>query len=191
MAPHEYVKTAVRDAPGEPIYRNGLLCLKCGSQDLRVRPRSFFHRVFSVAVFDCSRCDYHETRFSLSPATLIVPIILALMGGGTYYLLKTQVWIRGDEGTLNTADALAKARSSSGALSTFELMMLKKPRNTMDNQSILQLVHANVGSAVITQMVRASNADYDVSPGAVITLKKAGVDESIILAMIDQSYNVR
>jgi hypothetical protein len=190
MASSEDLKVSAPDARGHLVYRSDYICLKC-AQELRARPRTSLHRFFSIAVFDCRRCDYHETRFSFSKTTFIIPIILALAGGGGYCLLKSQPWVRGDEGQLNTAEALARARNSSGALSTFELMMLKKPRNTMDNQAILLLVHANVGVPVITQMVRASNADYDLSPAAVITLKKAGVDESIILAMLAATYNVR
>jgi hypothetical protein len=190
MASREDVKGLARDTPADHVQRNGFVCLKCGSQELRPRPRSFFHRFFSVTVFDCGRCDYHETRFSFSSTSFVLPAVLVLVGGGAFYLIKAQPWARGDD-SQSATEALAKARNSSGALSTFELMMLKKPRTTLDNNSILELVHANVGVSVVIQMVRTSNADYDVSPAAVIALKKAGVDESIILAMIDATYNVR
>jgi hypothetical protein len=40
-------------------------------------------------------------------------------------------------------------------------------------------------------MIRTANADYDVSANAIIELKQAGVDQIVILAMIDASYNAR
>ena len=43
-------------------------------------------------------------------------------------------------------------------------------------------------SEVIIRLIRASNADYDLRANAIIELKRAGVDESVILTMIDQSY---
>jgi hypothetical protein len=68
-------------------------------------------------------------------------------------------------------------------------MMLKKPRTTLDNATILKLWKAEVGTEVIVQMIRTSNPDYDVSSNAVIQLKQAGVDQTIILSMIDATYN--
>jgi hypothetical protein len=67
-------------------------------------------------------------------------------------------------------------------------MMTKKPKSTLDNATIMKLWHANVGSNVILQMIRTSNADFDVSAGAIIELREAQVDQAIILAMIDASY---
>ena len=61
----------------------------------------------------------------------------------------------------------------------------------MDNATILKLWKASVGPNVILQLIRTSNADYDVSASAIIELKEAGVDQTIILAMIDASYNTR
>jgi hypothetical protein len=96
---------------------------------------------------------------------------------------------RGASASLSTADTLDRARV--GGLSTFEQMMLRKPKGTMDNAGILQLWRSNVGVDVILQMIRTSNPDYDVGANAVIELKKAGVDERIILAMIDAPYTAR
>jgi hypothetical protein len=66
-----------------------------------------------------------------------------------------------------------------------------KPRAALDNAAVLKLWNAGVGSVVIVQMIRTSNADYDLNENAVIQLKEAGVDRNIILAMIDASYNAR
>ena len=55
----------------------------------------------------------------------------------------------------------------------------------------MELTKANVRPDVIVRLIRASNADYDLRANSVIELKKAGVDETVILAMIDQSYTPR
>jgi hypothetical protein len=61
------------------------------------------------------------------------------------YLYLRPPSVHTEDGQLTTVDALARARTSTGALSTFEQMMLKKPRSTLDNPTILQLWKANVG----------------------------------------------
>jgi hypothetical protein len=68
-------------------------------------------------------------------------------------------------------------------------MMLHKPKAVLDNATILKLVRANVEVSVILQMIKTSTADYDLGANAIIELKQAGVDQQIILAMIDASYN--
>jgi len=185
MPSREELKMPLPAAAGEN------LCIKCGSQDFRCRKVSFLLRIFSLAPYNCGRCDHRETRFRFSFATVAAFLTLILLSGGTYYLVQNKPWLKTDEGTANTAEALSKARNSAGALSTFELMMLKKPKSTMDNAAVLQLVKANVSISVILQMIRNSNADYDLSTASVIELKNAGVDQTIILAMIDVTYNVR
>ncbi len=70
-------------------------------------------------------------------------------------------------------------------------MMVKRPRLSLDNAVILKLWRAQVGTDIILQMIRTSNADYDVSANSIIELKQAGVEQSVILAMIDASYNTR
>lgn len=101
------------------------------------------------------------------------------------------IFQRGDDAPQNTAEALARARVSSGTLSAFEQMMINRPRQTMDNATILKLWRADVGPNIIIQLVRTSNPNYDVGASSIIELKQAGVDQSIILAMIDASYNAR
>jgi 4-amino-4-deoxy-L-arabinose transferase-like glycosyltransferase len=100
--------------------------------------------------------------------------------------------LRPTTATQDTAEALARARSAAGGqLSTFEQMMIRKPRLTLDNATILKLWRANVGPTVILQMIKTSNPDFDLSANAIIELKQAGVEQSVIMAMIDFSYTQR
>jgi hypothetical protein len=121
--------------------------------------------------------------------TLIILVFAGLLAVGATYLFRLMAPAHSEETSLSTPDALARARTSAGSLSDYELMMLKKPRTTLDNAAILKLVKANVGSEVIIQMIRTSNPDFDMSSNGIIQLKQAGVEENIILTMIDASYN--
>jgi hypothetical protein len=115
-----------------------------------------------------------------------------LIGGLSYagvYLYKNPPAIFAESEAQNSADALARSRSN--GLSAYEAMMLKKPRTTLDNASILRLWKANVGASVIIKMIQTSNPDYDLNANAVIELQQAGVDQTIIVAMIDATYATR
>ncbi len=90
------------------------------------------------------------------------------------------------------AEALARARTAMGGeLSTFDQMMLHKSRPALDNGTVVKLVNAHVDTAVILQLIHTSNADYDLSANAIIEMKHAGLNEAILLAMINASYGIR
>jgi hypothetical protein len=165
------------------------LCKSCGSRGLQLRPQSFISRILPVASYACVRCGSGTTRFRFSFSVLAILILLLIsIGEGAYLYLRLRPGgIR--DNPMATGATLAQARTN--GLSAFEQMMLKKPRSTMDNVTVLQLWSANVGTDLILQMIRNSNPDFDVDAVAVIELKKAGVDERIIAAMIDAPYNSR
>lgn len=121
--------------------------------------------------------------------TLLLLIVAGLLAAGGTYLVRLATHPHTEETSLSTQDALARARTSAGSLSDYELMMLKKPRTTLDNAAIVKLWKASVGAEVIIQMIRTSNPDYDISSNGIIQLKQSGVDENVILTMIDASYN--
>jgi hypothetical protein len=169
-------------------------CSKCGAKELQRTPRRFFHTLAGLYPYVCVRCAARESKFRRGPGTLIRALIVFLVAGAIVIVVQRPAWLsfrHADESSTSTTEALAQARTSAGGLSTFEQMMIKKPRSTMDNSTILKLWKANVGPNVILQLIRTSNPDYDVSASAIIELKEAGVDQTIILAMIDASYNTR
>jgi len=167
------------------------LCRKCGKHELRRRPRGFFARICSFHSYSCGRCFHREQKFRFTAGTVVTIVLSLAVISLTVFLVTKPPSSHGEETQFNAADALSRARSSSGALTTFEQMMLRKPKSTMDNATILQLWRANVGVNVILQMIRTSVPDYDVSANAVIELKQAGVDQVVILAMIDATYSTR
>jgi hypothetical protein len=167
-------------------------CRKCGAKELQRKPRLLRHKIFALYPYVCLNCAHRESKFRLKFGTIVrVFLLLALVGGIVYFVMNPISFHKGDDGSQNTADALARARTSAGGLSTFEQMMIKKPRTTMDNATILKLWKANVGPNVILQLIRTTTPDYDVSANSIIELKEAGVDQAVILAMIDASYTAR
>jgi hypothetical protein len=166
-------------------------CKHCGNKELQRKPRSFGQRALGAYPYVCLRCARHETTFRFN-LLFRLAVLLVLVGGGVLLWLHPFSFHRSDDSSSqSTAEALAQARTSAGGLSAFEQMVVKKPKATLDNATILRLWKANVGANVILQMIRTSTADFDVTASSIIELKQAGVDQSIILAMIDASYSNR
>jgi len=169
-------------------------CIKCGAKELQRKPRKLWQKLFALYPYVCLRCSNREIRFRIKAWGVVRLLILVALPLGAALVYGTNPGLfhkAQDENAQGSADALARARASAGGLTAFEQMMIKKPRTTMDNATILKLWRANVGANVILQLIRTSTPDYDVSASSIIELKQAGVDQSIILAMIDASYTAR
>jgi hypothetical protein len=182
---------AVRE-PTASVTEARRLCKKCGSHELRRQQRGLADRVLSLQPYKCGRCAHVVTRLKLTwQAGLKFGLFAALIGVIVYFSLNPP-FQRLDNDPQNANEALARARSAAGGqLSTFEQMMIHKPRTTLDNAKILELSRAGVDANVIMQMIRTSIPDYDLSADSIIQLKQAGVNQVVILAMIDASYNAR
>ena len=176
------------------------VCGRCTYKELRLLPRTMFDSIFSLRSYLCGRCAYHQRKFEFSrrsfASLLLLLTLLALpvvvVGGIAYFSMNRPFWPASGGALRDQAEVLARARSSSGGeLSAFEQMMLRKSRTTMDNTTILKLAQAKVRTDVIVHLIRTSIADYDLTANSIIELKKAGVDEEVILAMIDESYRTR
>ena len=150
--------------------------------------------ICSFQRFQCSRCQFPRlSRFGWTalPKALLV---LALLGAVVYLVRSPRIlnYALAGGGTASEAERLVQARAAAGGQgSTFEQMMNRKPKATLDNAEILRLWRADVGTSVVLQMIRTSNGSYDVSTNAIIALREAKVDQSIILALIDANYNSR
>jgi len=175
------------------------LCKKCRAPNLRRRTPNFFSKITSFYPYTCSRCGHHQKRFRFTAITFVMVLLLGTLTGGAAWFIKNPpsfltLGAAGEAANSNQAqqdqaEALARARTAAGGqLSTFEQLMVHKQKTPMDNATVLKLVKANVGKDIILQMIRTSGADYDLSANAIIELKDAGVDQAIILAMIDVSY---
>jgi hypothetical protein len=172
-----------------------MACSKCKAGELRRRTPSLLDRIISFYPYSCGRCGHHQRRFRFSLLSVLFPLFLcALLSGCAWLWTNPPSFLTWGAGNATAAqkeqaEALARARAAAGGeLSTFERMMLRKSKPAMDNETVLKLVKANVGESVVVQLIRASNADYDLSANAIIEMKKAGVNETILLAMIDASY---
>jgi len=119
---------------------------------------------------------------------LVLLAFLAVIGGAVFLWMKMAPLNREQ----SQAEALANVRTSMGGeLSSFERLMNRKSRLKMDNASVLRLVNANVSSAIIVQLIRASSTDFDLSSAAIVELKNAGVPESVMMAMVDTAYKTQ
>jgi hypothetical protein len=160
----------------------------------RVR-RTKLDQLLSFYPFVCGHCGKRERRFRLTASAIIRLLLLCAVPAGLWFwkhppafLTRTNTVVSGAT-EQEQSEALARARTAAGGqLSTFENLMLSKQKIAMDNATVLKLVKANVSKDVILQMIHTSAADYDLSANAVIDLKQAGVDQSIILGMITASY---
>ena len=177
------------------------VCRECRSREIRYRQRSVLDRILGLYPLTCGRCGYPDRRFRFTIGTAVLLLaICGLVGGGVWLRMNPPGFLSrlspaaGETATpavspQDQAEALARARTAAGGkLSTFENMMLNKPKIAMNNATILKLVKAEVSKDVILQMIRTSTADYDLGANDVIELKEAGVDPAIILAMLDASY---
>jgi len=182
-------------AAGNGTTRQSLkaVCSKCEASEFRRLTRSLVDRAFARQPYQCHRCKNVTRRFR-GGWSLVIPAlwlggVAAIAGVVTY---PASFHLKDGAAVQSEVEALSKARTSAGGqLSTFEQMMTKKPRRTLDNATILKLWRAKVGTSVILQMIRTSDADYDLGASSVIELRSAEVDQSIVLAMIDASYVTR
>ena len=168
------------------------LCRNCKSPGLRRRTPSLLDRITSFFPYTCPRCNCHQKKFRLTFSILIPLVFGGMAVAGIVWFHNYQPFTNSGSAAAasipDQTEALARARAGAGGgLSTYEQMMLHKQKESMDNATVLKLVKANVGKDVILQMIHTSNPDYDVSANAIIELKEAGVDQAIILAMINAS----
>src|SRR4029450_5338613 len=57
-------------------------------------------------------------------------------------------------------------------------------QETLTNESIMSMVKGGLSEAVVLARVRSGPANFDTSTNALLTLKKAGVSDKIIEAMV-------
>jgi hypothetical protein len=60
-------------------------------------------------------------------------------------------------------------------------------QSELGNDSIVKMVKAGLSAEIITSMVKSQPGHYDMSPEGLIALKKSGVNDAIISAMIAHS----
>jgi Tetratricopeptide repeat len=56
---------------------------------------------------------------------------------------------------------------------------------SLTNEDIIKLVQAKLPDSVILAKIKSSNCDFDTSPDALINMKRAGVSDSVLQAIVD------
>lgn len=179
-------------ATGEnPLKTRVPTCLRC-VMAMRPVPRRLVDTLLSRDCFRCPECGRRRKLFRLDWTIGLRVLPVALCVAGLVSFAPRPAFLTRRASTQGEADALAQARAATGGqLSPFEQMMAHKPRIILNNDQILQLWKAQVSAPLIIHLVRTSDGDYDLSTRAVIALKSAGVEESIIMAMVDANYAAR
>lgn len=88
------------------------------------------------------------------------------------------------------AVALAAAQALpqlSPPLTQPSLSQAAQPVELLDNETIVSLVGVGLGPEAIVAKIEASRGSYDTSTNALIRLKRAGVPDSVIAAMVNRS----
>lgn len=138
------------------------------------------------------QCSSRHIKFQFNVLSLLTVLAFVALTSMIVYFRLNPFWVNRDgDSARTTAEALARARTNAGGVSAFEELMIRKSRTTLDNAAILKLWKARVSPIVIVKMIRTAIPDYDISANSIIELKQEGVDESVILAMIDATYNAR
>ena len=168
-------------------------CPRCGHAHLHLRrSKSFADACLCQVRTKCSRCMYEERHFRLTAVFFAECIFLIVTVAAAVWFTRHPISLHGGAGKPDDSAAavLAGGRMAAGGgkLSTFEQMMLRKPRGTLDNATILKLCRANVDTDLILQLIKTTTSDYDVSASAIIELKEANVNRLIIMAMINANY---
>jgi hypothetical protein len=57
----------------------------------------------------------------------------------------------------------------------------------VDNRTIIDMTSSGLSSEIILKKIASSQTKFDVSAGSLIELKKAGVDDNVIAAMMERS----
>jgi hypothetical protein len=170
-----------------PVTHSTRPCTECGARELQRKPRSFFQKLFALYPYVCLQCAHRNVRFRIKAWGVVRLLVLVAIPAGIVLYREKRV-----ESAPNArAHVAGETRRNSGDPAASEQIITKKPRTIADNAAILKMWRANVGTDVILQLIRTSTPDYDLSATSVIELKQAGVDQSIIIAMIDASDKVR
>jgi hypothetical protein len=172
-------------------------CPYCGALKLDRQPvRGPSGRLltfFSIFPYRCRKCLRNANKFSFSPAILLVLVLMGGLAAGAVWIYTILPFNRFQQNTEapTHVEAADGVRSNMGQLSPFEKMMVSKHQQTMDNETIIRLTKANIGTPIILKMIRNSNHEFDVSAQAIISLKAGGVDESVIFTMLDVTSDPR
>lgn len=71
------------------------------------------------------------------------------------------------------------------------LLLLAVPaafaQSTMNNEAVIKMVKAGLSNSIIVSTVQSSPGQYNTSPDGLIALKNAGVDDTVIAALISKN----
>jgi len=163
------------------------VCPRCNAPRLVRHSRKtgwqVFLSFFSIFPFKCHACMKGKYCFVFS-WYLLHTLWISLLLGWTGYL----AWNKLQIPTRNLYEAASANYTTGGtAMTSFEKMVISRKRLVLQNDDIVSLVKAGISDALVLSLLHDSDAAFDLTPVAIVKLKKDGVDESLITAMLQQN----
>ncbi|MDQ6788754.1 MAG: hypothetical protein M3033_18275 [Acidobacteriota bacterium] len=62
-----------------------------------------------------------------------------------------------------------------------------KQRETLNNESIIEMLNAGLSDSIIITKIKSSNASFDTSATALQSLKKSGISDAVVMAMVQKA----
>ena len=65
--------------------------------------------------------------------------------------------------------------------------IIAKQQETLNNESIVEMINKELSEAIIISKIKSSRASFDTSASALQSLKKVGVSDAVIMAMVQKA----
>jgi hypothetical protein len=75
----------------------------------------------------------------------------------------------------------------SGNISAQKAGAIVKQQETLNNESIVEMINKELSEAIIIAKIKSSRASFDTSASALQSLKKVGVSDAVIMAMVQKA----
>ena len=77
--------------------------------------------------------------------------------------------------------------SLSGNVAAQKAGAIAKQQETLNNESIVEMINKELSEAIIISKIKSSKASFDTSASALQSLKKVGVTDAVIMAMVQKA----
>ena len=74
-----------------------------------------------------------------------------------------------------------------GSVSAQKAGAIAKQQETLNNESIVEMINKELSEAIIISKIKSSKASFDTSASALQSLKKVGVTDAVIMAMVQKA----
>lgn len=126
--------------------------------------------------------NFHKALAQERPVLLPHPASKAQ--SALLFLLPSSIALLGLLGSAFVEAGVAQQSGSRSASSKTLAQASAEPAGQFNNQDVIKMVQAGLSPKIIIATIKAQPGGFDLTPERIIALKKAGVDEQIIDAML-------